>query len=115
VTRSKVGQAYDKARVKIAKAAGKVLPDTCRLIVGTKEYDLPCEVSGGTGDVDGAAYRIKLPWGSPAVITSTVIVDAIGGRPQLTMQIVAPVDSSTALWQEWRTTAPVFGRVDLGL
>jgi len=114
--RSLSGRAYDKARVKMARAAAKVLKDTCRLIVGTKEYSLPCEVRGGAGTVEGAAYVVRLPWGSPAVTEARAVVDAIPGRPQLTLQLVAPVDSSTGLWQDWRTTSgPAFGRVDVGL
>jgi hypothetical protein len=116
-TRSHAGQAYDKSRAMAASAGVKNLPDTCRLIVGEDEYEnTPCRLSGGSGDIDGAPYRIEFAWGSPAVIGATAIVDAIPGRPQLTMQLVGPVDSSTAIWQEWKATSgPAFGRVDVGL
>jgi hypothetical protein len=114
--RSEVGQAFDEARVAVAAAATEILTDTCRLIVGNDEYeDTPCELSSGLGDVDGAAYQIKFAWGSPAVTGATAIVDGITGRPQLTLQLVAPIDSSTQIWQEWRATSgPGFGRVDVG-
>lgn len=112
-----VGRAYARARTKLASKSGRILPDNCRLIVGEDEYeDTPCKFSGGSGNVDGAAYRIKFAWDSPAVVTATAIVDAITGRPQITLQLVEPVDSSTGLWQEWRATSgPSFGRVDVGL
>jgi hypothetical protein len=115
--RSDVGLAYDEARSEIAGVAAEILPDTCRLIVGADEYeDTPCKINGGSGNVDGAAYRIKFAWDSPAVVTATAIVDAITGRPQITLQLVEPVDSSTGLWQEWRATSgPAFGRHDVGL
>lgn len=115
--RSEVGQAYDEARAAVADSATEILPDTCRLIVGDDEYeDVPCKLRGGNGNVDGAPYRIKFPWGSPAVTGAAAVVDAITGRAQLTMQLVAPIDSSTGLWQEWQATSgPAFGRVDVGL
>src|SRR5215210_2685563 len=98
-----VARAYSKVRVKLAGKAAKILTDTCRLIVGEEEYeDTPCQFSGGAGNVDGAAYRIKFAWNSPAVVEATAIVDAITGRPQITLQLVEPIDSSTQLWQEWR-------------
>lgn len=111
-----VGKAYERVRVKLAAKAEKILPDTCRLIVEEDEYeDVPCRFNGGSGDIDGAAYRIEFAWGSSAVIGATAVVDEIPGRPQLTLQLVAPVDSSTSLWQEWRATAgPAFGRHDVG-
>lgn len=115
--RSEVGQAYDEARVAVAEVAAEIMPDTCRLVVGESEYeDTPCSLDGGGGSVDGAPYRIKFAWESPAVIGAAAIVDAISGRPQLTLQLVEPIDSSTGLWQEWRATSgPAFGRTDVGL
>jgi hypothetical protein len=115
--RSDVGLAYDEARVAIAETAAEILTDTCRLIVGERQYqNVPCELGGGSGNVDGAPYRIRFAWGSPAVIGATAVIDAISGRSKLTMQIVAPIDSSTGIWQEWQATAgPAFGRVDVGL
>lgn len=115
--RGETGQAYDKSRSTTATIAAKVLPDTCRLIVEEDGHeDVPCDFSGGSGNIDGAPYRIKFAWGSPAVVGATAIVDAITGRPQLTLQLVAPVDSSTGLWQEWQATSgPAFGRHDVGL
>lgn len=112
-----VGQAYRKVRVKLAAKAAKILSDTCRLIVGGDEYeDVPCTFSGGHNNADGAPYKIKFAWDSPAVRGATAIIDAIPGRLQLTLQLVAPVDSSTGVWQEWRATAgPGFGRVNVGL
>jgi hypothetical protein len=112
-----VGTAYARARTKLALKAHKILADTCRLIVGEEEYeDVPCSLKGGSGSVDGASYRIELPWDSPAVVGADVVVDSIEGRPQLTLQLVEPVDSSTGLWQEWKATAgPAFGRADIGL
>lgn len=114
--RSDIGQAYDDLRSEMAEIATEIMPDTCRLIVGEDEYsDVPCKFGGGSGNVDGAAYRIKFAWGSPAVVGATAIVDAISGRPQITLQLVEPMDSSTQLWQEWRATSgPAFGRVDVG-
>ena len=111
------GRAYARARSKVAPKAHVILIDTCRLIVGKTECrDVPCRFNGGVGDVDGASYQIKFAWGSPAVIGATAIIDAIPGRPQLTLQLVEPVDSSTGLWQEWKATSgPGFGRVDVGL
>lgn len=115
--RGDVGQAYDEARDAVAEIAADVLPDKCRLIVGEKEYkNVPCKLSGGSGNVDGAPYQIKFAWNSPAVVGATAIIDAISGRPQLTLQLVEPMDSSTAIWQEWRATSgPAYGRVDVGL
>jgi hypothetical protein len=112
-----VGRVYERARNKLATKAAKILIDKCRLIVGEDEYqDTPCELSGNPGNMDGVPYRISLPWGSPAVIGAAVVVDAIPGRPQLTLQLVGPMDSSTALWQDWSATSgPAFGRVDVGL
>ena len=113
-----VAQAFSKARIKLAAKAERVLGDTCRLIliVGEEEYsDTPCELSGDSSNIDGAAYRISFAWGTPAIIGATVVIDAIPGRPQLTLQLVAPVDSSTSIWQEWRATSgPAFGRADVG-
>lgn len=115
--RSEVGLAFDEVRAEMAGAATSVLSDTCRLIVDEVEYlDVPCKFSGGSGDMDGAPYRIKFAWDGPAVIGATAIIDAITGRPQLTMQLVGPVDSSTGVWQEWRcTSGPASGRTDVGL
>lgn len=115
--RGEVGQAYDEARVAVAEVAADILPDTCRLIVGAEEHEsVPCKLSGGAGNVDGAPYRMRFAWGSPAVVGAAVVVDAIEGRPELTLQIVAPTDSSTAIWQEWQATSgPAFGRHDVGL
>lgn len=116
--RGDVGQAYDEVRAEIAAGiAADVLADTCRLIVGEKEYKrVPCELSGGSGNVDGASYRIKFGWGSPAVVGAAAVIDAITGRTQLTLQLIEPADSSTGIWQEWRATSgPAFGRVDVGL
>lgn len=115
--RGSVGQAFDEARAEIAGEAGDILSDTCRLLVeGEEEEDVPCQFSGGFGNMDGAAYRIRFAWDSPAVIGATAIVDEIEGRPQITLQLVEPVDSSTAIWQEWKATSgPAFGRVDVGL
>jgi len=111
-----VGRAYSRARTKLARKADRGLADTCRLIVGEDEQNVPCEFSGGAGDVDGASYQIRFAWGGPAVIGATAIIDAILGRPQITLQLVEPVDSSTGLWQEWKATSgPGFGRVDVGL
>lgn len=112
-----VADIQKSARTTVADMAADILPDTCRLIVGAEQYDdVPCKFSGGSGDVDGASYRIKFSWASPAVVGATAIVDAITGRPQLTLQLVEPLDSSTGLWQEWRATSgPAFGRVDVGL
>lgn len=115
--RGEIGLAYDEARIAVAEVAADILPDTCRLIVGEDEYtDVPCKFGGGSGGVDGAPYRIKFSWGSPAVVGAAAIIEAISGRPQLTLQLVEPVDSSTGIWQEWRATSgPAFGRVDVGL
>jgi hypothetical protein len=117
--RGDIGQAYDEIRADLALEAADLLTDSCRVIVilGVEEYpDIPCELSGNPGNMDGAPYRISFPWGSPAVIGAGVVVDAIPGRPQLTLQLVGPMDSSTALWQDWSATSgPAFGRVDVGL
>ena len=115
--RSEVGQAYDEARVAVAEIAADVLPDTCRLIVGARTYrGVPCKLSGGSGNVDGASYQIRFAWDSPAVVGAAAVVDAIPGRSELTLQIIEPIDSSTAIWQEWKATSgPAFGRVDVGL
>lgn len=117
MARSQTAQIYDGIRAAFADVAADLLLDACRLIVGEDEYEnVPCQISGGSGDVDGASYRVKFAWGSPAVVGATAIVEAIPGRPQLTLQLVEPVDSSTGLWQEWRATSgPSFGRVDVGL
>lgn len=119
--RSEVGQAFDEARVEVAGIAAEVLPDKCQLIVkqavGKRTYsNVPCKLKGGSGDVDGASYRIRFAWGSPAIVGTDVVLDPIAGRPQLTLQLVEPADSSTGIWQEWRATSgPAFGRVDVGL
>jgi hypothetical protein len=115
--RSEVGQAIDEARVAVAQIAVDVMPDTCRLIVDADTYyDQPCRLKGGSGNLDAAPYRIRFAWDSPAVIGADVIIDAIAGRSQLTLQLVSPVDSSTGVWQEWQATAgPGSGRVDVGL
>lgn len=115
--RGDIGQAYDDVRLDLAEAAADLLADSCRLIVGETEYEnVPCELSGNPGNVDGAPYRIKFAWGSPAVIGAAVVIDAIPGRPQLTLQLVGPVDSSKTLWQVWQaTSSPYFGRVNVGL
>lgn len=113
-----VGHAYSKARTKLAAKAGKTLADTCRLLLEGQEplEDVPCEFNGGGGDVDGAPYRIRFAWGSPAVVGATAVVDEVEGRPSLVLQLVAPADSSTDLWQEWKATSgPAFGRHDVGL
>lgn len=115
--RGEVGLAYDEIRAEVAAdIAADVLPDTCRLIVGEEEYpDTPCKLKGGSGNVDGAPYRIRFAWGSPAVVGAAVVMDEIEGRPQLTLQLVAPADSSTALWQDFHATAgPLHGRQDVG-
>lgn len=114
---STVGQAYSRARVKVAARAARILPDTCRLIAGTDEYeDTPCKLKGNGGNSDGAPYRIRFAWDSPAVIGAGVVIDAIEGRTPLTLQLVAPADSSTSIWQDWQaTSAPAFGRTDVGL
>ena len=113
---SAVGEAYAEARAAFAPEASDILPDTCRLIVDSEEYEgESCRFSGGSGNIDGAPYRIEFAWDSPAVVGATAIVEAIDGRPQLTLQLVAPVDSSTSIWQEWKATAgPLHGREDVG-
>lgn len=115
--RSEVGQAFDEVRAAVAEASASILADSCRLIVGADEYEnTPCELVSNAGEVDGAPYRIKLAWGSPAVTGASVVIDAVDGRPQLTLQLIGPVDSSTGIWQEWQATSgPAFGRVDVGL
>jgi hypothetical protein len=115
--RSEVGQVYDEVRLGLAAEAQAILTDRCRLIVGEDEYpDTPCELSGDSGDIDGAPYRVSFAWGSPAIIGAAVVIDEIPGRPQLTLQLVAPADSSTAIWQEWRAiSAPIYGRASVGL
>lgn len=115
--RGELGEVYDEVREEVADAAAEILTDSCRLIVGEVEHqNVPCELRGGSGSVDGAPCRMRFAWGSPAVVGATAIVDAIPGRPQLTLQLVAPVDSSTDLWQEWLAiSGPGFGRIDVGL
>src|SRR5690349_17379619 len=99
--RSEVGQAYDEARIAVAEVAADILTDTCRLIVGERQYrNTPCQFGGGSGNMDGAPYRIKFAWGSPAVIGAAAVIDEIPGRPELTLQLVEPIDSSTGIWQE---------------
>lgn len=112
-----VGEAYGRARTKIAAKADRILPDTCRLIVGEDEYEnVPCRLQSIFGNIDGAPYLIRFAWNSPAVIGAAAVIDAITGRPLLTLQLVEPVDSSTAIWQEWKATSgPAYGRVDVGL
>jgi hypothetical protein len=114
--RNEVGQAYDEIRVAVAEVAAEVMPDTCRLIVGeTDHWDVPCQLRGGSGNIDGAPYRMRFAWDSPAVVGATAIVDEIDGRAQLTLQLVEPLDSSTGVWQDWQATAgPAFGRHDVG-
>jgi hypothetical protein len=116
LARGEVGLAFDEARVEVAAIAAEVLPDTCRLIVGAKTYnDVPCKLKGGSRDLDSAPYRIRFAWGSPAVTGAAVVMDEIEGRPELTLQIVGPADSSTALWQDWQAIAgPLSGRQDVG-
>lgn len=116
--RNEVGQAIDEVRLAVAtEVAPDVLPDTCRLIINQDTYyDQPCKLKGGSSNLGAAPYRIRFAWGSPAVIGATVVIDAIAGRSQLTLQLAGPVDSSTSLWQEWQATAgPGSGRVDVGL
>jgi hypothetical protein len=58
--RSEVGQAFDEARAGVATIAAEVMPDTCRLIVGSEQYeDTPCELKSNGGNSDGAPYRIR--------------------------------------------------------
>lgn len=108
--------AIDEVRTELALTSDEVLFETCRIIVGEDEYeDTPCRFSGGHNNEDGP-YKIKFAWDSPAVRGAAVVIDEIPGRSQLTLQLVAPVDSSTGVWQEWRATAgPAFGRADVGL
>jgi hypothetical protein len=116
--RSEVGQALDEIRLEIAEqVAPDVMPDTCLLIVDEDEYpDTHCKLKGGGGNIDGAPYRIRFAWGSPAVIGAAVVVDEIEGRAELTLQLVEPLDSSTGVWQEWKATSgPAYGRQDVGL
>lgn len=114
-----VAKAYERARSKLGTKAADILTDTCRLVItpDTDEYpDTPCQFSSAFGNIDGAPYRIKFAWDSPAVIGAAAVLDEIDGRPQITLQLVEPVDSSTALWQEWKATSgPAFGRVDVVL
>ena len=115
--RNEVGQAIDEIRLAVAtEVAPVVLPDTCRLIVGATEYgNQQCRLKSASGSIDAAAYQLRLGWGSPAIIGAAVVVDATTGRPELTLQLVEPVDSSTGVWQDWRaTSAPVYGRADVG-
>lgn len=109
--------AINEVRTELALASDEVLFETCRMIVGEDEYeDIPCRFSGGHNNEDGAPYRIKFAWDSPAVQGAAVVIDEIPGRSQLTLQLVAPVDKSTGVWQEWRATAgPAFGRASVGL
>lgn len=109
--------AIAEVRTELAEAGNEVLFETCRIKLDNQVYeDVPCRLSGGRNNIDGAPYRIKFPWDSPAVAGADVIIDAIPGRSQLTLQLVAPVDSSTGVWQEWQATAgPGFGRVNVGL
>lgn len=115
--RGAVGQAYDEIRAALAEVAEDILPDKCRLIVGSESYaDIPCKLVSNGGEIDGAPYQIRFAWSSPAVIGAAVVLDAISGRPQLTLQIVEPLDSSTDLWQEWSArSGPGFGRHNVGL
>lgn len=116
--RNEVGLAIDEIRQAVAaEVAPDVLPDTCRLIVDGDEYPgTPCRLKSASGNIDGAPYRFRLAWGSPAVIGATAVVDAITGRDQLTIQLIEPIDSSTGVWQDWQATAgPGFGRTDVGL
>jgi hypothetical protein len=112
------GTVYARARLKLAAKAAKILPDRCLLIIvpGETEYsDVPCRIKSDGGNLDGAPYRIRFAWGSPAVIGATVVINAIAGRPRLTLQLEAPVDSSTSLWQEWRAkSGPAHGRQNVG-
>lgn len=109
--------AIAEVRDELALASAEVLFETCRLIVGEDEYeDIPCRFSGGHNNEDGAPYKIKFAWDSPAVWGAAVIIDEIPGRSQLTLQLVAPIDKSTGVWQEWQATAgPAFGRANVGL
>lgn len=110
-------EAIDEVRTELAAVADEVMFENCRIVVGEDEHeDIPCRLGGGRNNLDGAPYRIRFAWDSPAVVGAAVIVEEIPGRAQLTLQLVAPVDSSTGVWQEWRATAgPVFGRQDIGL
>lgn len=114
---TELGLAIAEIRDELATAQDEIFFDTCRLIVGEDEYeDIPCRFSGGHNNEDGAPYKIKFAWGSPAVRGATVIIDAIPGRSRLTLQLVAPIDKSTGVWQEWQATAgPAFGRANVGL
>lgn len=109
--------AINEVRTELALASDEVLFETCRIIVGEDEYeDTPCRFSGGHNNEDGAPYKIKFAWDSPAVRGAAVIIDEIPGRSQLTLQLVAPIDSSTGVWQQWLATAgPAFGRASVGL
>lgn len=121
---SELLDAMTEVRNELALAQDEVLFETCRVIIDGEEVlgdddeplAIPCRLSGGHNNIDGAPYRIRFAWDSPAVIGASVVVDAIPGRSALTLQLVAPVDSSTGVWQEWQATAgPAFGRVDVGL
>lgn len=115
--RSLVGKAYDRARVKVGRIAPKVLADTCRLIVGNTEYkDVPCELSSAGGNIEGAPYQVRFAWGSQAVIGADVVIDEIPGRPQITLNLGMPIDSSKGIWQEFQATSgPGSGRIDVGV
>jgi len=111
-------QAYAEERVRLSRLATEGLPDRCRLRLPSGQIfeNVPCQLRGVSGNVDGAPYQIRFAWGSPAVMEAAVVVNAIEGREPLTLQLVEPMDSSTALWQEWRATSgPAFGRVNVGL
>lgn len=114
---TELGLAIAEVREELAAAREEIFFDTCRLIVGEDEYeDTPCTFSGGHNNEDGAPYKIKFAWDSPAVRGAVVVIDAIEGRSELTLQLVAPIDKSTGVWQEWRATAgPAFGRAVVGL
>lgn len=111
--------AIAEVRDELALASDEALFETCRIIIvqGEEEYeDIPCRLSGGHNNEDGAPYKIKFAWDSPAVRGGAVVIDEIPGRSQLTLQLVAPIDKSTGVWQEWQATAgPAFGRADVGL
>lgn len=108
--------AITEVRNELAAAQAEVLLETCRIIVNGAETSAPCRFSGGHNNEDGAPYKIKFAWDSPAVIGASVIIDAIPGRSALTLQLVAPIDSSTGVWQEWIARGgPAFGRVNVGL
>lgn len=117
MARNEVGAAIDEIRLAVAiEVAPNVLPDTCRLIVGSTQYsNVPCRLKGGGGNIDGAPYVVRLAWGSPAGIDTAVVIEAIAGRAQLTLQLIRPRDSSTGVWQDWdATSGPGNGRADVG-